>query len=148
MSDTKAKPKANSEKKKVTSDKADKKPKESEKAAKGGESSASEKAEATPKSASQTSISHFSSVSTPAYKAGWDNIFGGSKGAKEPVSKATNTVDFPDTLSITDEEIDKELRAALYKAFQRQARRQGLSLAKIKKLAKLEYSLKCDLIEK
>ena len=32
-----------------------------------------------PKSASQSSISHFSSVSTPEYRAGWDKIFGKSK---------------------------------------------------------------------
>ena len=31
------------------------------------------------KSASQTSISHFSSVSTPEYRAGWDKIFGKSE---------------------------------------------------------------------
>ena len=29
-----------------------------------------------PKSASQSSISHFSSVSTPEYRSGWDKIFG------------------------------------------------------------------------
>ena len=31
-----------------------------------------------PKSASQASISHFSSVSTPQYRSGWDKIFGKS----------------------------------------------------------------------
>ena len=34
-----------------------------------------------PKSASQASISHFSSVSTPQYRSGWDKIF--SKSAEE-----------------------------------------------------------------
>ena len=32
-----------------------------------------------PKSSSQTSTSHFSNVSTPEYRAGWDKIFGKSK---------------------------------------------------------------------
>ena len=37
------------------------------------------KKDISPKSASQTSISHFSSVSTPEYRAGWDKIFGKSE---------------------------------------------------------------------
>ena len=42
-----------------------------------------------PKSASQTSISHFSSVSTPEYRAGWDKVFGKSKLEKSPPEKLT-----------------------------------------------------------
>ena len=42
-----------------------------------------------PKSASQTSISHFSSVSTPEYRAGWDKIFGKSKLEKSPLERVT-----------------------------------------------------------
>ena len=42
-----------------------------------------------PKSASQTSISHFSSVSTPEYRSGWDKIFGKSKLEKSPPEKVT-----------------------------------------------------------
>ena len=44
--------------------------------------SSTNKSEKTPKSASQSSISHFSSVSTPAYRAGWDNIFGNKNNSK------------------------------------------------------------------
>ena len=40
------------------------------------------KPDATPKSASQISLSHFSSVSTPEYRAGWQRIFGNSKETK------------------------------------------------------------------
>ena len=39
-----------------------------------------------PKSASQSSISHFSSVSTPQYRAGWDKIFNNSQ-AEEPTAE-------------------------------------------------------------
>ena len=42
-----------------------------------------------PKSASQASLSHFSSVSTPEYRAGWDQIFG--KPAKEQTPAAQPT---------------------------------------------------------
>ena len=41
------------------------------------------------KSASQKSISHFSSVSTPEYRAGWDKIFGESKLEQSPPEKLT-----------------------------------------------------------
>ncbi|SDB52654.1 hypothetical protein [Bauldia litoralis] len=105
------------------------------------------KADAAPKSASQTSISHFSSVSTPAYRAGWEAIFGGAA-ARKTKSKASDGDDFPDSLVITDEDIDAELRAALYKAFQKKARSQGFSLAKAKKTADIAYNLDCHLIRK
>jgi hypothetical protein len=39
-----------------------------------------------PKSASQTAISHFSSVSTPEYRSGWDKIFGKSD-AEQPTAE-------------------------------------------------------------
>ncbi len=49
-------------------------------AAEGGTSSTDTK-ETAPKelSASARSTSHFSSVRTPEYRSGWDNIFGGKK---------------------------------------------------------------------
>ena len=40
----------------------------------------------TPKSASQIAISHFSSVSTPEYRSGWDKIYGKSN-AEEPTAE-------------------------------------------------------------
>ena len=42
-----------------------------------------------PKSASQSSISHFSSVSTPQYRTGWDKIFNKSK-AEAPIAEPTS----------------------------------------------------------
>ncbi len=106
------------------------------------------KAEAAPKSASQSSISHFSSVSTPAYRSGWNEIFGNGKTTKKTKSKTRDGDDFPDNFEIEDEDIDTELRNILYKAFQRQARRQGFSLAKIKKSADIEYNLSCTITKK
>jgi len=103
------------------------------------------KADAAPKSASQLSISHFSSVSTPAYRAGWNAIFGGGKTAGKTRAKKGNGHEFPDRLELDDEDIDAELRKALYKAFQRQARKQGVSLAEIRKTAVIEYSLTCNI---
>ena len=42
-----------------------------------------------PKSASQASISHFSSVSTPQYRSGWDKIFSKSPDQKPTAEKPT-----------------------------------------------------------
>ena len=94
------------------------------------------------------SISHFSSVSTPAYKEGWENIFGKSKIGHSKTSNSDNDEHLPEKLTIEDIDIDKELKAALYKAFQRQARAQGISLARIKKQVDFEYILECNLNKK
>ena len=55
-----------------------------------GTSGESQKKTDAPKSASQTSTSHFSNVSTPEYRSGWDKIFGKPKletARVEPLSK-------------------------------------------------------------
>ena len=103
---------------------------------------------ATNKSASQTSISHFSSVTTKEYRSGWEEIFGKKKKAKKSRAKKSNGVDLPITLDLSDEDIKDDLRALLYKAFQRQARKEDISLAQLKKIADIEYSLICDLSKK
>ena len=53
------------------------------------------KTDATPKSASQSSISHFSSVSTPAYRSGWNSIFGGGTVSKKTKSNTRITDELP-----------------------------------------------------
>ncbi len=103
---------------------------------------------ATNKSASQTSISHFSSVTTKEYRSGWEEIFGKKKKAKKSRAKKANGVDLPITLDLSDEDIKDDLRALLYKAFQRHARKEDISLAQLKKIADIEYSLICDLSKK
>jgi len=47
----------------------------------------SDKSVTAPKSASQTSISHFSNVTTKEYRSGWANIFGGKKTSNKTKSK-------------------------------------------------------------
>ena len=103
---------------------------------------------ATNKSASQTSISHFSSVTTKEYRSGWEEIFSKKKKAKKSRAKKAHGVDLPITLDLSDEDIKDDLRALLYKAFQRQARKEDISLAQLKKIADIEYSLVCDLSKK
>ncbi|MBT7956360.1 MAG: hypothetical protein HN731_14310 [Rhodospirillaceae bacterium] len=100
------------------------------------------------KSASQTSISHFSSVTTKEYRSGWEEIFGNKKKTKKSKSNKANGVDLPLSLDLSDADINDDLRALLYKAFQRQARKQNISLAQLKKIADIEYNLLCDVTEK
>tara|TARA_B100000315_G_scaffold247612_1_gene276553 strand:- start:381 stop:797 length:417 start_codon:yes stop_codon:yes gene_type:complete len=102
----------------------------------------------TNKSASQTSISHFSSVTTKEYRSGWEDIFGKKKKSKKSKSRKANGVDLPLMLDLTDDDINDDLRALLYKAFQRQARKEDISLAQLKKIADIEYSLVCDIAPK
>ena len=87
-------------------------------------------------------------MTTKEYRSGWEEIFGKKKKAKKSRAKKANGVDLPITLDLSDEDIKDDLRALLYKAFQRQARKEDISLAQLKKIADIEYSLICDLSKK
>ena len=146
MSETKTQGKESGSSKKASADKSDTGKSSSDSAAKTSDSGSGSGGTAgtAGKSASERSISHFSSVSTPAYKAGWDSIFG-SKAKRTKTVRDASDDDYPEQLTIDDEQISEELRSALYKAFQKQARKQGFSLAKVKKRARLSYTLTCDI---
>ena len=100
-----------------------------------------------PKSASQSSTSHFSSVSTPQYRSGWDNIFGDGTGAKQTVSDKVTKNDFPTKLNIRDYDIDLVLRDALDVAFNSLAQKRGVNLTGAKELLRFEYNLSCEIKE-
>jgi hypothetical protein len=148
MSEVKVQEKVSTGPQKAKTEKADTGTKGGSETTKSADTTPVEKTDAAPKSASQSSISHFSSVSTPAYKEGWENIFGRSKIDRTTASNTDNGGHFPEKLTIHDVDIDKELRSALYKAFQRQARAQGIDLAKINKRVKFEYVLDCNIKKK
>lgn len=148
MSKVTAQKKTSAEPKKAKTEKTKTGAKGASETTKSTDTTSTGKTAAAPKSASQSSISHFSSVSTPAYKEGWGNIFGQSKFDQTTASNTDDGEHFPETLTIHDVDIDKELRSALYKAFQRQARAQGISLAKISKQVEFEYVLDCNIKKK
>ncbi len=148
MSETKTRETAASGSKTAQAGKSDTAKPKSGETAKSSGSDAGSSASSPPKSASETSISHFSSVSSPAYKAGWESIFGKSKAKRKAPSKSAKGDQIPDQLTLEDDDISEELKAALYKAFQKQARKQGVSLAKIKKRVQFSYTLQCDIEEK
>jgi hypothetical protein len=101
-----------------------------------------------PKSASQSSISHFSSVSTPQYRSGWNNIFGGESDVGKIVSNGVSKNDFPKKLNILDYDIDLILRDALDVAFNEVAKKRGINLSGAEELVRFEYSLSCEIKEK
>ena len=101
------------------------------------------KQEAAPKSASQTSLSHFSSVSTPEYRAGWQRIFGGGEVNQKEEQEVSNENEFPLQIAIQDTEINAELRSMLYSSLLVQANNQGVNIKKVKNSTSIEYSLQC-----
>ena len=106
------------------------------------------KAVSQPKSASQSSISHFSSVSTPQYRSGWNNIFGDGSDVKKIVPKEVSPNDFPKKFNILDYDIDLILRDALDVAFNDVLKKRGIDLKGTKELVRFEYNLTCEIKEK
>ena len=106
------------------------------------------KAVSQPKSASQSSISHFSSVSTPQYRSGWNNIFGDGSDVKKIVPKEVSQNDFPKKFNVLDYDIDLILRDALDVAFNDVLKKRGINLKDAKELVRFEYNLICEIKEK
>jgi hypothetical protein len=100
------------------------------------------------KSASQSSISHFSSVSTPQYRSGWNNIFGDGSDVKKIVPKEVSQKDFPKKFNILDYDIDLILRDALDAAFNDVLKKRGINLKGAEELVQFEYNIICEIKEK
>ena len=101
------------------------------------------KPDATPKSASQISLSHFSSVSTPEYRAGWQRIFGNSKETKK--QKLDTQSEASLNIKIKDVDINAKSRAMLYDILLNESEKQNLNVDKIKKSTSIKYVLKCEI---
>ena len=112
--------------------------------------SSPKKAEPSAKSASQESISHFSSVSTPEYRSGWDKIFGVKKDFAETTldntKNETKNQEVPSKMTLRDADVNAELRALLDEAFEIFARNNGINIGDIKKSTALEYNIDCVIL--
>ena len=133
--ETKVKEKVKSEQKSTSENSSDDKTKDK----------ASDKPVEAPKSASQLSISHFSSVSTPEYRSGWDNIFGDESNGKKINSKQSIKSDLPKRLNLFDYDVDLELRTALDKTLTDVAEKRGFDLTRNKDTTRYEYSITCEI---
>ena len=96
-----------------------------------------------PQSASQSSISHFSSVSTPEYRQGWDQIFGTSK-SKIPLDDKTKKC-LPEHLLLTHKDIDTTLQNTLKTLFKALALKEGYDIEDFNRLDNLKYRVTCEL---
>ena len=103
----------------------------------------SSKTQGTNKSASQTSISHFSSVSTPEYREGWNRIFGDNNKKKVLSSKEKSAGPKLELLSIHVEDIDRRTRDFLYRFFNRHAKSQGITSRAVDDLMTGGYTVEC-----
>ena len=103
------------------------------------------KSDKKPQSAAQTSISHFSSVSTPEYRQGWDHIFGARK---ETISQDEKTQrKLPENLTITHTDIDRTLYDALEQKFKALAQKEGYDFEELIRLTDLRYTITCEFKE-
>jgi hypothetical protein len=104
------------------------------------------KEKTTPKSASQSSISHFSSVSTPAYRSGWEQIFGNKEIVEDDLSNnPDDSQEYFQEFLVEDSSINVDLRNLLYKAFQLEAKKQGFKLTGVSDKSDIEYNLSCKI---
>ena len=98
-----------------------------------------------PQSAAQSSTSHFSSVSTPQYRSGWNTIFGDRTDIKKIVPAEVSKNDFPRNLKILNYDIDLTLRDALDAAFNDLAKKRGINLKDPNEAVRFEYNLSCEI---
>ena len=112
------------------------------------ESSSPEKVDkAAPKSASQSSISHFSSVATPAYRDGWAAIFG-NNGSNATTGTNNSSISLPANFILEDEEINQDIKKAINSILQKKLKKQGISLATLKKEGNITFRVEYEITKK
>ena len=103
----------------------------------------SSKTQGTNKSASQTSISHFSSVSTPEYREGWNRIFGAKSNKISLPSKGERPDLELELLSIPVEDMDSKTKDFLQNLFKKYAKKKGLQTDAVDNLMSGDYLIEC-----
>ena len=86
------------------------------------------------KSASQLSISHFSSVSTPEYREGWERIWGGKKSGDSLKKNSHTNSSLVDEIVLTDKDLSENLKLEILKELVSYSTKKGLDLTKTKDL--------------
>ena len=88
----------------------------------------------TKKSASQLSISHFSSVSTPEYREGWERIWGGKNSNDSTKKNIHSNSSVIDKIVLTDKDLSENLKLEILKELVSYSTKKGLDLTKTKDL--------------
>ena len=86
------------------------------------------------KSASQLSISHFSSVSTPEYREGWERIWGGKNLGETLKKNSRSNSSLIDKIVLTDKDLSENLKLEILKELVIYSTKKGLDLNKINNL--------------
>ena len=86
------------------------------------------------KSASQLSISHFSSVSTPEYREGWERIWGGKKLGDSLKTSSHSNSSRHDEIVLTNKDLSENLKQEILKELVIYSTKNGLDLTKAKDL--------------
>ena len=104
-------------------------------------------------SASDVHYGYFSSVRTPAYRKGWDEIFGKRKSSSTRAGKSGGaarakkraTIKKPITLELDIGELPEELRAALGDEVRRKAKRQRVNYDKRNAAGAVRWNIVCEI---
>ena len=110
-------------------------------------SSTSKSGSSSGKSAAARSISHFSSVSTNDYRAGWDNIFNNKRPRRANPKMASRRQELAVTLELRDSDLDEALKSQLEAAFRRKAKAKRLNYDKLAEKTPARWRLVCDFSE-
>lgn len=100
----------------------------------------------TKKSASQLSISHFSSISTPEYREGWDRIWGGKKSSRIIKKNSHLNASDIDKIVIKDQDLSEKLKLEILKELVNYSTKYDLNLTKTKDLKTSDINFSCELI--
>ena len=99
----------------------------------------------TKKSASQLSISHFSSVSTPEYREGWERIWGGKNSNNSTKKNIHSNSSVIDKIVLTDQDLSEKLKLEILKELVIYSTEHDLDLTKTKDLDVSGINFSCVL---
>jgi len=99
----------------------------------------------TKKSASQLSISHFSSVSTPEYREGWERIWGGKNSNDSTKKNIHSNSSVIDKIVLTDHDLSEKLKLEILKELVIYSTEHDLDLTKTKNLDVSAVNFSCVL---
>ena len=103
------------------------------------------KTESAKKSASQLSISHFSSVSTPEYREGWERIWGGKNLGNSIKKSSYSNSSFMDKIVLSDQDLSEKLKLEILNQLVIYSTKNNLDLIKTKDLDISDINFSCVL---
>ena len=97
------------------------------------------------KSASQVSISHFSSISTPEYREGWDRIWGNDKLNSNRKKVTDDNQTLPFEISLSNLDLSDLTKKTILKELHVYATKNNLSLPQSKALLLKNIEFSCTI---